>query len=84
MSLISLQNVDFDFGREPILRGASLTLLEGERYALIGQNGTGKSTLLNLLAGELEAHGGERRPRAGCACGCCGSPPRSPPAPTRP
>jgi len=65
MSLISLQNVDFDYGREPILRGASLTLLEGERYALIGQNGAGKSTLLNLIAGELEAHGGERQAAGG-------------------
>jgi len=54
MSLISLQNAAFDFGRETILRDASLSLLPGERCSLVGANGTGKSTLLGLLAGELE------------------------------
>jgi len=54
MSLISLQNVGFDFGRETILREASLTLQPGERCALVGANGAGKSTLMALLAGELE------------------------------
>jgi len=54
MSLISLQNAAFDFGRETILREASLSLLPGERCSLVGANGTGKSTLLGLLAGELQ------------------------------
>ena len=54
MSLISLQNVNFDYGRETILRDASLSLQSGERCALVGANGAGKSTLMTLLAGELQ------------------------------
>ena len=60
MSLITLQDVDFDFGREPVLTGASLSILAGERYALIGENGAGKSTLLSILSGDLAPHDGER------------------------
>ncbi len=58
MSLLSLQTVAFDFGRETILRDASLALHRGERCALVGANGTGKSTLLSLMAGDLQPQGG--------------------------
>ncbi|MBU1674431.1 ATP-binding cassette domain-containing protein, partial [bacterium] len=58
MSLISLQNITFDYGRETILRDATLALQAGERCALVGPNGAGKSTLLALLAGELEPRAG--------------------------
>lgn len=54
MSLVSLQSVNFDFGRETILREAGLALHPGEHCALVGANGAGKSTLLALLSGELE------------------------------
>jgi ATP-binding cassette subfamily F protein 3 len=54
MSLITLQAVGFDYGRQTILEGENLTLHSGERYGLVGVNGAGKSTLLRLLAGELE------------------------------
>lgn len=59
MSLITLQNLSFDYGRQVILDGANLTLNLGERYGLVGVNGAGKSTLIRLLAGELQAHRGE-------------------------
>ncbi len=59
MSLITLQNVSFDYGRQVILDGANLTLNEGERYGLVGVNGAGKSTLIRLLAGELRTLRGE-------------------------
>lgn len=65
MSLISLQSVDFDFGRETILREANLALHPGEHCALVGANGAGKSTLLALLAGEIEPREG----RVQCAGG---------------
>ncbi len=54
MSLITLQNAGFDYGRQTILDGANLTLNLGERYGLVGINGAGKSTLIRLIAGELD------------------------------
>ncbi len=61
MALLSLQDAHFDFGREKILRGASLALQSGVKYALVGANGAGKTTLLNALVGELQLHGGTRQ-----------------------
>ncbi len=54
MSLITLQNAGFDYGRQVILDGVNLTIHAGERYGLVGVNGAGKSTLIRLLAHELE------------------------------
>ena len=65
MSLVTLQHVHFDFGREPILVDAGLTLVAGDRAALVGPNGAGKSTLLRLLAGELPPQRGERQVSGG-------------------
>jgi ATP-binding cassette subfamily F protein 3 len=53
MALISLQAVSFDYGREPILQGVDVTILSGVKYALVGVNGVGKTTLLAALHGEL-------------------------------
>ena len=39
------------YGSQPILNNLSLTIHEGERVGLIGRNGTGKSTLMKILAG---------------------------------
>jgi macrolide transport system ATP-binding/permease protein len=47
------------FGDGPVLDGVSLTVAAGERLAVIGDNGVGKSTLLRLLAGKLTPDGGE-------------------------
>ena len=58
MSLLSLQTVGFDFGRETILRDASLALHPGEHCSLVGANGTGKSTLLAIMSGELQPQNG--------------------------
>ena len=44
----------------PIVRGVSLELLRGERMAILGENGTGKTTLLKTLAGRLPALAGSR------------------------
>jgi ABC transport system ATP-binding/permease protein len=51
--LISLDSVSMAFGHLPLLDRASLLIEAGERVALIGRNGTGKSTLLQILSGEL-------------------------------
>ena len=49
----------FDDGA--VLDGVSLTVTAGQRLAMIGENGVGKSTLLRLLAGKLAPDGGEVR-----------------------
>src|SRR3982074_150478 len=50
--LAGLQNVTFDFGARTIVRDATWHIHPYERIGLIGYNGTGKSTLLKLFAGE--------------------------------
>jgi ABC-type multidrug transport system fused ATPase/permease subunit len=47
---IELRNVDLDRGRGAVLRSASLTVSAGERVALVGGNGAGKSSVLALVA----------------------------------
>jgi ATP-binding cassette subfamily F protein 3 len=61
MSLISLQNACFDYGREKILDHVNLNIFAGVRYALVGANGAGKTTLLSLLTGEIALQKGERQ-----------------------
>jgi ATP-binding cassette subfamily F protein uup len=51
--LVSLDNVSTAFGHVPLLQDASLLVEPGERIAVIGRNGTGKSTLLRILNGDL-------------------------------
>ena len=55
--MVGLENLSFSFG-SPLLSNLSLTIEKGDRVALIGKNGRGKSTLLRLIARELEAHAG--------------------------
>jgi ATP-binding cassette subfamily F protein 3 len=58
--LLSLSRIDFDFGRETLLRDVTLDLEPGEKAALVGINGSGKSTLLQIVAGSLAPDRGER------------------------
>ncbi|HLL12423.1 MAG TPA: ATP-binding cassette domain-containing protein, partial [Rubrivivax sp.] len=51
MALLNLANAHLAFGHVPLLDGAALALEPGERVALIGRNGAGKSSLLKILAG---------------------------------
>ncbi len=51
MAILSLSNAHLAFGHVALLDGAGLSFEAGERLALIGRNGTGKSSLLRVLAG---------------------------------
>jgi ATP-binding cassette subfamily F protein uup len=59
MALVSLRDVTLRFRGPPLLEDASFTLEPGERVCLLGRNGTGKSTLLRLIHGDLEPDRGE-------------------------
>ncbi len=64
MPLISLSSISFDYGRIPILRDLDLAMEPGERGAIVGRNGVGKTTLFRILTGELRADKGSvDRPR---------------------
>src|SRR5215472_335195 len=65
MSLVSLRDAHVAYGERPLLDGAQLTVLAGERLGLIGRNGTGKSTLLAVLAGHTVLDEGELQRRDG-------------------
>lgn len=53
MSLLTVENVTHGFGARQILEDASFRLLKGEHIGLIGANGEGKSTFLNIITGRL-------------------------------
>lgn len=65
MALLTLRNVTLSFGGPPLLDGVDLQIEPGERLCLVGRNGTGKSTLMKLLDGELQADSGEILARQG-------------------
>ncbi|MDD2319003.1 MAG: ATP-binding cassette domain-containing protein [Geobacteraceae bacterium] len=59
MSLLTLRTVQLAFGGPPLLEAVNLQIEEGDRLCLLGRNGTGKSTLMKILAGELPPDDGE-------------------------
>ena len=59
MALIGTREATIAFGGPPLLDRASFSIDPGERVALLGRNGTGKSTLMKLLDGEIEPDSGE-------------------------
>ena len=59
MALLSLQDVNIGFGRPLLIEHANLQIERGEKVCLLGRNGTGKSTLLKLINGDLLPDSGE-------------------------
>lgn len=59
MALIDLQNISKQYDTKVILKDANFTLIEGQRVAVIGQNGQGKSTLFKIIMNQTEADSGE-------------------------
>ena len=58
MPLVTLDRVSIAYGHVALLDGASLQIEARERICVVGRNGTGKSTLLRIVGGELEPDGG--------------------------
>ena len=58
MPLVTLDHVSIAFGHVPLLDDASLQIDAGERVSVIGRNGTGKSTLLQIVSGDQAPDGG--------------------------
>ena len=59
MALITLRDICMSFGAEPLLDRANLTVASGERIGLLGRNGVGKTTLMNIIGGSLSPDRGE-------------------------
>jgi ATP-binding cassette subfamily F protein 3 len=58
LSLITISNLTKSFGHRDIFSGLSFGVAKGERLAIVGANGVGKTTLLRILVGEDEASAG--------------------------
>ena len=60
MAILEVKHVDFRYGSGPwILKDISFSVEEGERVAILGPSGYGKSTLAKVIAGYLQPQGGE-------------------------
>lgn len=58
LDLISAANVTIQFGSKPLFENISVKFGDGNRYGMIGANGCGKSTFMNILGGTLEPTSG--------------------------
>ncbi len=56
--MISTSNITMQFGAKPLFENVSVKFGEGNRYGLIGANGSGKSTFMKILGGDLEPSSG--------------------------
>src|SRR3954468_23218472 len=56
--LLTVENLSAGYGEAVVLQGVSFAMEQGTTLALLGRNGTGKTTLINTLAGATRQHGG--------------------------
>ena len=56
--LLEVRSLSAGYGEAVVLNNVSLSLGEGQTLALLGRNGTGKTTLINTLAGATRQHAG--------------------------
>jgi len=82
MALVTLLDAHLAFGDRPLLDGAQLAVESGERLGLIGRNGTGKSSLLRVIAGLAQLDDGQLQQRTGLRVAFVEQEPELPPAAT--
>lgn len=82
MAVLSLGEAELAWGDLPLLDKAQFSLERGERVGLIGRNGSGKSSLMKVLAGEEKLDAGELRREEGARCIYVEQEPYLPPAAT--
>ena len=70
--LISCEEVSLEYPTRKVLEGLSLGVSEGDRTGIVGKNGDGKSTLLNIVSGLLEPDSGRVTMRRGTRVGVLG------------
>ena len=58
MNLITLENIYKSYSEKPLLEGIKLNITDEDKIGIIGVNGTGKSTLLKIIAGVEECDKG--------------------------
>lgn len=58
--LLSVKDAFISFGNKPLFEGLSFNLTEGDKICLVGKNGTGKTTLMNIITGDRELDDGIR------------------------
>lgn len=75
MNLLSADNISKNYGDRWLFKDLSFGVNEGERVALVGKNGTGKTTFLNVLAGFIEPDNGIVSVRKGITVGFLGQNP---------
>ena len=51
MRILDIQNLNFKYGKDYVLKNINLTLEQGDILGLVGENGAGKSTLMKLISG---------------------------------
>jgi ATP-binding cassette subfamily F protein 3 len=68
--VLSLTGAVAGYGGPPVLGGVDLEVRRGDRVALVGPNGVGKSTLMSVLAGEKPLDAGERKEGHNVVLGC--------------
>jgi branched-chain amino acid transport system ATP-binding protein len=56
--LLKVENLSAGYGEAVVLNNVSVSLAQGQTLALLGRNGTGKTTFMNTLAGATRQHGG--------------------------
>ena len=59
MSILNVEHVNHGFGDRAILKDVSFRLLKGEHVGLIGANGEGKSTFMNIITGKRQPDEGK-------------------------
>jgi ATP-binding cassette subfamily F protein 3 len=58
VTLLSVSNVGISFGATELFKNITFTVAEGERWGIIGRNGAGKSSIFNVITGEMQPNVG--------------------------